>query len=314
VDVFFGGFGEPLAHPEILEMVKQAKQVARSVELITNGILLDERCSRSLIDLGLGKLWVSVDGATPENYADVRIGATLPLVLENITRFNILRDNSDTPEIGISFVAMRRNIADLPLLLRQASRLGVSHFMVTNVFPYTAEMCQEMLYTRSVDGVDSSPSPWVPRIDMPRIDLNEHTQEALLQVLRNRHNVNLNGASLGQERGRCPFIERASVSIGWQGDVSPCLALMHPYQTYLNGQPRKVQRCVYGNINAKSLLDIWKSKEYLDFRKRVVAFDFSPCTTCGGCSWSEANQEDCFANPFPTCGGCLWAQGVIQCP
>jgi hypothetical protein len=50
------------------------------------------------------------------------------------------------------------------------------------------------------------------------------------------------------------------------------------------------------------------------YRKRVQSFAFPPCTFCGGCDMSVANEEDCFGNEYPTCGGCLWAQGVIQCP
>jgi MoaA/NifB/PqqE/SkfB family radical SAM enzyme len=314
-DVFFGGFGEPLLLPSIAEMVKQAKSVANKVELITNGILLTEQRSRELIEADLDILWISLDGATPESYADVRLGAVLPQVLENIERMAYLRhETARQPEIGISFVAMRRNIADLPALIKMSTKLGVSRYMVTNVFPYTEEMCKEMLYVRSVDGVDSIPSQWAPRIDLPRIDLNEANQEAVFHSMRYRHNVRWNGVPLGQERGRCPFIERGSLSIGWNGEVSPCLALMHNYTTYLNGVRRNVRRYSLGNINESNLKSIWEEKEYVDFRKRVAAFDFSPCTWCGGCSWSEANEEDCFANSFPTCGGCLWAQGVIQCP
>jgi sulfatase maturation enzyme AslB (radical SAM superfamily) len=43
--VFFGGFGEPLAHPNIVEMVAQVKALGASVELITNGTLLTEHLS-----------------------------------------------------------------------------------------------------------------------------------------------------------------------------------------------------------------------------------------------------------------------------
>ena len=314
-DVFFGGFGEPLLLNSIAGMVKQAKAFANRVELITNGILLTEQCCRDLIDAGLDVLWISLDGATPESYADVRLGAVLPQVLENIERMATMRhETACQPEIGISFVAMRRNIADLPKLIKMSSKLGISRYMVTNVFPYTEEMCKEMLYTRSVDGVDSTPSHWAPRIDLPRIDLNEANQEAIFHSMRYRHNIRWNGVPLGQERGRCPFIERGSLSIGWDGAVSPCLALMHNYITYLNGVRRTVRRYSLGNINDSNLKSIWDEGEYVAFRKRVSAFDFSPCTWCGGCSWSEANEEDCFANTFPTCGGCLWAQGVIQCP
>jgi MoaA/NifB/PqqE/SkfB family radical SAM enzyme len=314
-DVFIGGFGEPLLLPNIAEMVKQAKGLAKSVELITNGILLTEECSRELIKAGLDVLWISLDGATPESYSDVRLGAALPQVLENIERMAYMRhETACQPEIGISFVAMRRNIADLPALIKMSSRLGISRYMVTNVLPYTEEMCKEMLYTRSLDGVDSTPSHWAPQIDLPRMDLNESNQEAIFQTLRYRHNVRWNGVTLGQARGRCPFIERGSLSIGWDGEVSPCLALMHNYITYLNGASRTVRRYTLGNVNTRDLKSIWDEQEYVAFRKRVAAFDFSPCTWCGGCSWSEANEEDCFANTFPTCGGCLWAQGVIQCP
>jgi MoaA/NifB/PqqE/SkfB family radical SAM enzyme len=314
-DVFFGGFGEPLLLPNIAGMVAQAKSVAGTVELITNGILLTEESSRELIDAGLDVLWVSVDGATPESYSDVRLGAALPQILENIQRIAFMRhETARRPEIGISFVAMRRNIGDLPAVIKMSTRLGISRYMVTNVFPYTEEMCKEMLYTRSVDGVDSTSSPWAPRIDLPRIDLNDASQEAIVQAMRYRNNVHLNGVTLGQDRGRCPFIERGSVVVGWNGEVSPCLALAHGYDTYLNGQHRTVRRCVYGDLQEQSLLSIWEAQEYSAFRKRVQEFDFAPCTWCGGCEMAEKNEEDCFGNTFPACGGCLWAQGVVQCP
>jgi MoaA/NifB/PqqE/SkfB family radical SAM enzyme len=314
-DIFFGGFGEPLLLENIVEMVKLAKEVAGKVGLITNGLLLTEERAQGLIDSGLDTLWVSVDGVTPESYADIRIGAALPQVLENILHLAIMRHETNRrPEIGISFVAMRRNIADLPVLIRKGSQLGVSRFMITNAFPYTEEMCREMLYVHSVDGVDSIPSPWTPSIELPRIDLNEITQNAVFQTLRNRQNVHWNGATLGQERGSCPFIESGSVVVCWDGNVSSCLALMHSYPTYLNKQKRNVRRYILGNLENQDLKSIWDAPDYVAFRKRVQEFDFSPCTWCGGCEMAEKNEEDCFSNPFPTCGGCLWAQGVIQCP
>ncbi len=72
--IFFGGLGEPLAHPNILDMVRQARQHASQLELITNGMLLSEAIVRELIASGLDVLWVSIDGAQSESYADVRLG------------------------------------------------------------------------------------------------------------------------------------------------------------------------------------------------------------------------------------------------
>jgi uncharacterized Fe-S cluster-containing radical SAM superfamily enzyme len=64
---FFRGLGEPLSHPNIVDMVRQAKALGLSVELITNATLLDKSLASQLIDAGLDMLWVSLDGAKPES-------------------------------------------------------------------------------------------------------------------------------------------------------------------------------------------------------------------------------------------------------
>lgn len=314
-DVFIGGFGEPLVFPDIAGKVAKLKSAARKVELITNGMLLTKELSRELLLAGLDVLWVSIDGATPEHFADLRLGAALPTVFDNIITLSRLRTSMNPAlEIGISFVAMRKNIADLPALIRMSTRLGVSRYMVTNVLPYTEEMCSESLYTRSLDTVDSAPSFWSPRIDLPRIDMNPDGQEALVQTMRYRNNIRLNNVPLNQEHGRCPFVEQGSVAIGWDGAVSPCLPLMHHHTSYLNDRQRSIRRHSVGNLSEQNLEAIWSAPDYVAFRKRVYEFAFSPCTLCGGCDLADSNEEDCFGNTFPTCGGCLWAQGVIQCP
>jgi MoaA/NifB/PqqE/SkfB family radical SAM enzyme len=89
---------------------------------------------------------------------------------------------------------------------------------------------------------------------------------------------------------------------------------MHTHQSYLHGKPRLNRRHVIGNVREHGLRDLWLDQAYVAYRQRVQSFAFAPCTVCGGCDLSEANEEDCIGNGFPACGGCLWAQGVIQCP
>jgi MoaA/NifB/PqqE/SkfB family radical SAM enzyme len=314
--IFFGGFGEPLAHPQIVDMVARAKTVSDKVELITNGMLLTEERSHALMQAGLDTLWVSVDGATPESFADIRLGAALPDIFKNIARY---RDQyrltiGGDPEIGLVFVAMKRNISDLPDLLRMSGKLGVSRYLVTNVLPYTRAMCEEMLYTRSVDTFAGRPSPWVPRLDFPQIDVNQHTREPLIRVLSANSRNFLAYGDLAERRDRCPFIRQGSMAIAWDGNLSPCLPLMHQHVSFLANTQRSVQRHIVGNVSEKGLLELWESPDYVNLRKRVDEFDFSPCTICASCELAESNQEDCFGNTFPTCGGCLWAQGFIRCP
>ena len=71
--LFFGGFGEPLAHPELIRMIAAARSLGIAVELITNGTLLTERLIQPIIECGVQRVWVSIDGASRDSYTDVRL-------------------------------------------------------------------------------------------------------------------------------------------------------------------------------------------------------------------------------------------------
>lgn len=315
--VFFGGFGEPLLHPKIIDMIKQVKALGSSVELITNGTLLTPEVSKALIGLGIDVLWVSLDGSRPESYADIRLGATLPQVLANLKSFqNLLYHGIEDDyyylypgsitQVGIVFVAMKRNIADLPAVINIGRQVGATRFMVTNVLPYTQEMTNEILYDRTLNNYG--------RLDLPRIDRNEITSQALSLAISNNMEVRWDNTSTGNVLGRCPFIETGAAAIGWDGGFSPCLPLMHSHTSYYQNHQRYSRQWLIGNLADKNLFDLWNNPEHLVFREHVLAFDFPPCTTCCSCLLFENNEEDCIGNTFPTCGGCLWAQGIVRCP
>ena len=203
--VFFGGFGEPLFHPKIVEMITRVKALGAPVELITNGTQLTPELSRRLIAAGIDVQWVSIDGATPESYADIRLGAALPQVLENVAHF---RDALYTQFVatacgvapsfrtllGIAFVAMKRNIADLPAILSLARSFGAKRFLVTNVLPYTKEMCDEVLYNLGLYE-NACPEP-IPRLSMPRIDMTESTRDPIYWSMRYGKNLTWAGCNL----------------------------------------------------------------------------------------------------------------------
>lgn len=320
--VYFGGIGEPLVHRRTSEWIAQAKAAGARVEMITNGTLLSEQRTRELIEAGLDLLWVSIDGASPESYADVRLGAELPNVIANLERFRRLRVlingniswHSPKPELGIAFVAMQRNINDLPEVLRLARRLGALHFSVSNVLPVTEDLQQEMLYSRSLRSLAYIPSSQVPHLSLPKMDFDARTRDALFQVFNSGYSISYAGHSWGGSNDVCNYIENGSMTIAWSGAVSPCWPLMHTHTSYLHGKGRHTQSHVIGNVREQGLLELWHDPAYVAYRERVQSFAFPPCTFCGGCDMSEANVEDCFGNEFPACGGCLWAQGVVQCP
>ena len=147
------------------------------------------------------------------------------------------------------------------------------------------------------------------------MDFNEETSAALIEAFNSGCNISFAGNNWGGANDTCDFVESGTMSISWNGDVSPCWPLMHTHTSYLHGKPRVSKKHVIGSVNEHSLRDLWLDSGYLAYRERLHYFVFAPCTFCGGCDLSENNEEDCIGNTtFPVCGGCLWAQGIIQCP
>ena len=176
--VYFGGIREPLSHRRTVSWVAQAHALGARTELITNGMLLNERMEGELIEAGLDLLWVSIDGATPESYADVRLGAELAQVIANVARFSKSRKGGRHPRpgLGIAFVAMKRNIADLPAVLRLGLQLGAKQFSVSNVLPVTPELQAEVLYPHARNNLAYINSAAVPSLNLPKMDFDDVTR------------------------------------------------------------------------------------------------------------------------------------------
>lgn len=308
-EVFFGGFGEPLSHPDLPDMIAEAKKRGSTVELISNGILLDENMAKTLIDLDLDRLWISIDGADPSSYEDVRLGNELPRIIENIKKLNSLKfsHKGPKPELGITFVAMKRNIKDLPAMIKLSYDLGADKFHVSNLLPHSSDMKDEILYTADRESRQCS-------VIFPRMDVNIENRDEILALLSKYEFHELAANEFNNPRNNCVFIKRGTVSIRQDGMVGPCLPLLHSNDHFVKGKKRTSQELFFGSLQSEDLLTIWNSNEYRDFRKKVRDFDFSPCTGCTGCEMAETNEEDCFGSLPVSCGGCLWAQGFIRCP
>jgi len=313
--VMFGGFGEPLAHPDILRMIAAMSRRGLRAEITTNGTLLDETMIRGLLESRLDTLWVSLDGTRESSYEDIRAGANFKDVVSNLQRLQALQETSARKiRVGIAFVVMRRNVRDLKTMDELARSIGADVVTVSHVLPYRPEMEEEMLcrLTLSLDTFAAVPEKTV--IHLPRLDINALTKDTIFRLLQGFENLTMMGNKIAAATHWCRFIRERCTFIRWDGQMAPCMGLLHSHKTYLYGYERTISPHLLGNVRRTSLSRIWDSGEYRDFREKVKAFDYSPCHLCGGCDLLKDNKEDCFGNSFPVCGGCLWAQGVIQCP
>ena len=319
----FWGIGEPLLHPEILEMVHLAGQHGVATEMVSNGILLDQAMAKGLVAAGLGRLMVSVDGTSPRSYAHVRQGGELEVLRQNMGHLRRAAHEAGTagPDVGVEFVLMKSNLHELPRLPALARELGASHAILTNLLPYSAELKDEILYWLSagdpysaVRFADDQADHAVLPVQVPKVDALPEYLPYLRELGQTVVGDGRHLLALADADGRCPFVEEGSAAVTWDGRVSPCVALMHSYTCHVMGRQKTIRRHSLGDVTKETLADIWRADEFIRFRRRVTEFNYPPCVSCGGCDMVEANEEDCFGNTFPTCGDCLWARGVIVCP
>ena len=297
--VVFTGFGEPLSHPNILEMIEVVRQHDLAVSVGSNGLLLKQKMAQELVRLGVDRLIVSVDGVRPETYVDIR-GAVLSQVLGNIRGLNEAKHELGSlfPALGIEFVVLKSNVAELAELTGLASRLNAARVLVSNVLPYTEDMRDEMLY-------GYEPRPPFKAGGWP-VKADAWVMMGTLELPR---------MHWGAER-RCRFVQDKSIVIGWDGGVAPCYALSHNYSYFaIDGRKKQVSRYLLGNVNEQSLSEIWMAEDYVRFRGEVRGFHFPSCPNCDlreSCDLRERN-EGCWGWN-PSCADCLWAQDIVRCP
>jgi tungsten cofactor oxidoreducase radical SAM maturase len=297
--VVFSGFGESLTHPRILDMIEMIRGLDIEVTIATNGLLLDQNISSEFVKLGIDRVMISIDGGKPETFAGIR-GTMLSQIVENIRNLNEAKRQLQSlfPSIGIEFVALRSNVAELEQVSQLASQLNASRILVSHVLPYTEELRDEVLY-----GYEPVPpfktKSWALRADAWIIWAT--------QDLPRMH--------WGADR-RCRFIQDHSLVVGWDGGISPCYPLSHNYKYFaIDGIEKHVSRYVFGNVNVHSLSDIWMSEDYVRFRSQVKAFHFPSCPNCDlrdNCDLRSQNKGCWGWNP--SCADCLWAQDIVRCP
>lgn len=108
------GGGEPLLHPQIIELIEYAKKVGAKIGLITNGSLLTPSMTDELLAIGVDSVEFSVDAADKKTYSKIRVGLDFAEVKRNILYLVEKRNELKSPtEIVVSVVEQKANVDQL---------------------------------------------------------------------------------------------------------------------------------------------------------------------------------------------------------
>jgi MoaA/NifB/PqqE/SkfB family radical SAM enzyme len=251
------GWGEPLLHPRLTDMITVAKEAGCRVGLTTNGTLLGEATSHRLIQAGLDLIAVSIAGATRETHGSLRVGSDLSVILDNVRQCVAVRGQRRDrgPKVEISYLVTKTNIAELPKTVELVASLGIDE-----------------LYAINLDYVVTPEQEDLRVFDCPGL---RQTYSGILEAAREtarRSRLAFRASPLeSEEVAVCEENPLKILFVSADGWVSPCtytgLAGRTDIPRRFQGRSVTVRRVRFGNVLDQDLLDIWNSPAYRTFRQ-----------------------------------------------
>ncbi|MCX5884486.1 MAG: radical SAM/SPASM family putative metalloenzyme maturase [Proteobacteria bacterium] len=173
------GLGEPLLHPQIVEMVRAARSSLPAdgkIILTTNGVLLYAELIEKLIESGLDTMIVSLDSLSSAAYEEIRIGARFEDLIRNVSLLQQVKKakKAQKPEIGLEWVMMKDNVKEMLSLLEMAERYGVSTVIVNNLLPPSEALKDEIVYDFHSERNVSLFKETKSKADQSGLDLNSY--------------------------------------------------------------------------------------------------------------------------------------------
>lgn len=217
VFVRLDGDGEPTLHPRIFEMIRMAKSRGFAVSMSSNlNTELSGEVER-LVDSGVDRLIVAMDGNTQASYERYRVGGRLALVEERLERLLAVRRRRGRrrPFTEVQFLDWDYNHHELPEVRRKVRLWGADKFEVitpdwaahnVEADPEHPRRCFWLWAVLTVDWqlnyrscTNAWTLPW-PRLNLKDVPSREFWNHELMVAAR-QYNVDKSNELIASDRG-----------------------------------------------------------------------------------------------------------------
>ena len=264
------GLGEPLMAPDLFRMLDYGAARGLRMGFNTNATLLTRATAERLVEARLDWLHVSLDGATAETYESIREGGRFDTVRRNVRGLvDVMRARGATrPRLCIVFVAMRRNLAEVPDVVRLAAEWGIPSLRVQNLSHSFSDTDPAGHY-HEIRAFAEAEALW----QTPSASADGVFDEA--RALAAALGVRLRLPELAAAEARAPAGPGCdwpwrSAYVRQDGQVQPCCMVMGG------------DRAILGDLAAASFPAIWRGARYEAFRAELATD--RPPAVCRGCS------------------------------
>lgn len=236
--------GEPLFHPRLPQMIGDAHKAGIYTIVSTNAQSMTAKMAEDLVESGLNRIIISMDGMTEQTYSAYRIGGSLHKTKESIRLLQAAKQVKHRfyPIIELQCLRLSSNEHEWAAFRKEYKRIGADKLSLKTAQLYDYAhghplMPTQVRYSRYVKGEDG---------------LYHVRQSWWRKWLRYRPCYRL----------------WAGCVVSTIGDILPCC-----YD--------KEHRYTYGNILETSLAEAWQKGKATAFRRKVI--DRLPIDICTNC-------------------------------
>jgi len=264
------GTGEPLLHPDILNLISAVKTAGFHTTLLTNGTLLEKNLIQAFIDLKFDVVKVSLWATSPEQYQQNYPGThpdNFQKVIEGMKLVTDMKADQKSifPSIILHFPINRNNYQGIEALVGLALATGCNGLSFAPMFDVEGALASYTLSPAEEKSVRQTLIQSRKRLNS--LSLNHNIDETLLRY------------KMG--------------SAVWQK--------MHCYIPWLNAQimvdgtVRHCCRCnlSFGNLQDHTFQEIWNGSSFRNFRRQTLASErltsLNQYCNCAFCCYTRDN-------------------------
>ena len=143
--------GEPLLHPQFTELIQYASHKKVYTSVSTNGHHLNRENVMRIIESGLDRIIISLDGTDQESYQQYRLGGDFKRVLQGIV--NLVQIKKETksriPIIILQFIVMSHNENQINDVKALGEKLEVGKTVIKSLQIYDLKKNLDLLPSNS---------------------------------------------------------------------------------------------------------------------------------------------------------------------
>jgi MoaA/NifB/PqqE/SkfB family radical SAM enzyme len=280
IEIRWNDAGEILAtkNPEYyLDIINELRSPK---SYVSTNLLTADKYIDKIAAGGLTHISVSMDAATPQTYRSIRVGSDFERVVNNLKLIKAYKKQKKTeiPRITLVFIAMKKNVHELPLFVELAHEVGAKEIHVLRLLtaPTGVQLYQildpavEKQYYRIAKKKADELGITLCHIAWTDEELMRDPEEVLLKIHPGQidHQYRTIHRQIIESRiNEIPFCRSPwqEMLVDVDGNVRPCCFMPN----------------IMGNVKEASPEEIWNNENYQNIRRKLLNHDLSDCKQCG---------------------------------